>query len=71
MKPFYPLLFIISILSTGLTSSAQNFVPGNLVIYRVGTIGSGITLTSAATEVFLDEYTPAGVYVRSIAMPTT
>src|SRR5262245_57447926 len=45
------------------------FTPGNLVIYRVGT-GSG-ALSSAATAVFLDEYTPTGTLVQSIALPTT
>jgi predicted extracellular nuclease len=45
------------------------FTPGNLVIYRVGTVGGG-ALGSAATAVFLDEYTPAGVLVQSIPMPT-
>ncbi|HEX8572922.1 MAG TPA: Calx-beta domain-containing protein, partial [Allosphingosinicella sp.] len=44
------------------------FTPGNLVVYRVGT-GTG-ALSSSATAVFLDEYTPAGVLVQSIAMPT-
>src|SRR5262245_1361667 len=51
------------------TSTAQ--VPltfGNLVVVRVGT-GSG-ALTSASTATFLDEYTPGGVLVQSIAMPT-
>jgi predicted extracellular nuclease len=44
------------------------FTPGNLVVYRVGT-GTG-ALGSAATAVFLDEYTPTGTLVQSIAMPT-
>lgn len=44
------------------------FTPGNLVIYRVG---DGVAaLTNAATPVFLDEYTPAGTLVQSIALPT-
>ncbi|NII26831.1 T9SS type A sorting domain-containing protein [Pseudoflavitalea sp. X16] len=43
------------------------FTSGNIVVYRVGTAGSA--LTSAATPVFLDEYTPAGVLVQSVAMP--
>lgn len=46
---------------------AQNFTNGNLVIYRIGT-GSG-ALSSAATAVFLDEYTPAGTLVQSVALP--
>jgi hypothetical protein len=44
------------------------FTPGNLVIYRVGT-GTG-ALGSTGTAVFLDEYTPTGTLVQSIAMPT-
>jgi hypothetical protein len=41
---------------------------GDLIVYRVGTGAAG--LTSAATDVFLDEYTAAGSFVQSIAMPT-
>ena len=45
------------------------FTPGNLVVYRVG--DGSATLTSTATAVFLDEYTPGGTLVQSIAMPTS
>src|SRR6516165_1575326 len=45
------------------------FTPGNLVIYRVGT-GTG-SLINTGNPVFLDEYTPGGVLVQSIALPTT
>ncbi len=48
---------------------AAAFTPGNLVIYRVG---DGVAaLGSTATAVFLDEYTTAGIFVQSIALPTT
>jgi DNA/RNA endonuclease G (NUC1) len=48
---------------------AAGFTAGNIVVYRVG---DGVAaLGSAATAVFLDEYTPAGVLVQSIPMPTT
>ena len=47
---------------------AANFSPGNIVVLRVG--DGTAALTSAATPVFLDEYTPAGVLVQSIALPT-
>src|SRR5205085_6540464 len=48
---------------------AAPFTAGNIVIYRVG---DGVAaLGSAGTAVFLDEYTPAGVLVQSVAMPTT
>jgi hypothetical protein len=44
------------------------FTPGNLVIFRVG---DGVAaLSNAATAIFLDEYTPAGVLVRTIAVPS-
>ena len=47
---------------------AAPFTAGNVVIYRVGDgIGS---LVNTGNPVFLDEYTPAGVLVQSIAMPT-
>ncbi|HET6248148.1 MAG TPA: Calx-beta domain-containing protein, partial [Tepidisphaeraceae bacterium] len=44
------------------------FTPGDLVVYRVGT-GTG-ALSSSSTAVFLDEYSPGGTLVQSIAMPT-
>src|SRR5437870_11935917 len=51
------------------TVHAAAFTPGNLVIYRVG--DGSAAITSAATAVFLDEYTTAGGSpVQSIAMPT-
>src|SRR5947208_1278097 len=45
------------------------FTPGNLVVYRVGT-GAG-SLVNTGNPVFLDEYTPGGSLVQSIALPTT
>ncbi|HEV7427102.1 MAG TPA: lamin tail domain-containing protein, partial [Thermoanaerobaculia bacterium] len=63
------------ILAVGLTilamagmASAAGFTPGNIVVYRIGT-GSA-ALTAAAQALFIDEYTPAGALVQSIAMPT-
>lgn len=47
---------------------AAGFTPGNIVVYRVG--DGAAALGSTATAVFLDEYTPAGALVQSIAMPT-
>ncbi|MEP6674407.1 MAG: hypothetical protein ABJA78_04605 [Ferruginibacter sp.] len=53
-----------------LTSFAQSpFTPGNLVVLRVGD-GVG-TLSAASAAVFLEERTPAGALVQTIAMPTT
>jgi len=45
------------------------FTPGNVVVYRVG--DGSAALGSAATAVFLDEYTPAGTLVQTITIPTT
>src|SRR6266705_537597 len=53
----------------GVHAAPPAFTSGNLVVYRVGT-GSG-ALASSATAVFLDEYTTAGTFVQTIAMPTT
>ena len=47
---------------------AQNFTTGNLVVYRAG--DGTAALTSAATAAFLNEYTPTGTLVRSVALPT-
>ncbi|MCB2377375.1 T9SS type A sorting domain-containing protein [Hymenobacter sp. BT635] len=44
------------------------FTPGNLALVRVG--DGSAALTSAATPIFIDEYTPAGTLVRSITVPT-
>lgn len=52
-----------------LTGSAAPFKPGNIVVARVG--DGSAALTTAATEVFLDEYTPAGRLVQTIALPTS
>ncbi|WP_218082071.1 esterase-like activity of phytase family protein [Anthocerotibacter panamensis] len=53
----------------GLPTHAAPLTPGNLVVYRVGDgVGS---LINTGNPVFLDEYTPAGVLVQSLALPTT
>lgn len=44
------------------------FTAGNLTIYRVGT--GATALTSAATQVYIDEYTPSGTLVQSVRLPT-
>jgi hypothetical protein len=43
------------------------FTPGNLAVCRLGT---GAPLGNSSTAVFIDEYTPAGMLVQSIALPT-
>src|SRR5688572_26956783 len=50
-------------------AQAAAFGPGTIVVYRVD--GGGAALGNTGTAVFLDEYTPAGVLVQSIAMPTS
>ena len=58
----------LSVASLSLVSSqAAPIDPGNLLIYRVGD-GSG-ALAATATAVFIDEYTPLGTLVQSIAVP--
>jgi hypothetical protein len=49
-----------------LMMTANPFTPGDLVVYRVGT---GVSTTGSSTAVFLDEYTPGGTLVQSIALP--
>ncbi|PZF72115.1 beta strand repeat-containing protein, partial [Taibaiella soli] len=56
------------ILSSLVTKAQQPFGAGNLVIERVG--DGSTALSGIAAPVFLDEYTPAGMLVQSIAMPT-
>ena len=50
------------------TGWSAPFTPGNIVIARVG--DGSAALTSAAIDVFLDEYTPAGVFVQTVLLPT-
>jgi hypothetical protein len=59
----------IAVLITASAANAAPFTPGDIVIYQVGS-GTG-SLTSAATPVFLDEYSVTGTLVQQIAMPTT
>ena len=44
------------------------FNAGDLIVYRVG--DGSAALTSAATAVFLDEYSTNGTLIRSVAAPT-
>lgn len=46
------------------------FTAGNFVVYRVGDGVNALPTITNSTPVFLDEYTPAGVLVQSVAMPT-
>ena len=60
---------VLSTLALAAFAAAQSpFTPGNLVVSRVG--DGAAALSNAATARFLDEYTPAGVLVQTIALPT-
>ncbi len=59
----------LALLFAASAASASDFTPGNLVVVRVG--AGTIALSNAATDVFLDEYSPTGTLIQSIAMPTT
>jgi hypothetical protein len=50
-------------------AQAIPFATGNIVVARVG--DGSTPLSNVATEVFLDEYTPSGVLVQSISLPTS
>jgi hypothetical protein len=49
-------------------ASAAAFNANDVVVYRVGS--GAAALSSASTAVFLDEYSSAGSFVQSVAMPT-
>lgn len=54
--------------ASALAALAAPFTPGNIVVTRMG--DGSAALSGVATAVFLDEYTPTGTLVQSIAMPT-
>lgn len=60
------LLALTSFLAVG--AHAAPFGSGNLAVLRVGS--GAAALGSACTEVFIDEYTTAGTFVQTIALPT-
>jgi len=55
--------------SLALAAEAGPLTPGNVLIYRVG--DGGAALGTAATAVFLDEYSPLGALVQSLGLPQT
>ncbi|QLE56024.1 DUF4347 domain-containing protein [Nostoc sp. TCL26-01] len=63
-----PLAFQMGVLNA-YNAILAPFTKGNLVVVRVGT-GSA-ALSTAATAVFLDEYSASGTLVQSVALPTT
>jgi hypothetical protein len=50
-------------------ASGLAFTPGDVVVYRVG--NGTETLVNTGDSVWLDEYSPTGALVQSVAMPTT
>ena len=60
--------FLSIALCASALSAAAPFTNGNLAVYRVGT-GTG-SLVNTGNAVFIDEYSPTGALVQSIAMPT-
>jgi hypothetical protein len=62
------LLSCLCVLSTASSVFAAAFTPGDLIVSRVG--DGGAALSTAAAALFLDEYTPGGTLVQTIAMPT-
>jgi hypothetical protein len=72
MRRIFTFLFFAASLNSigqATNGTAAAFTAGNIVVYRVG--DSSAALSSGATSVFLDEYTPLGVRVQSIPLPTT
>jgi hypothetical protein len=54
-------------LESRLYLSAQPFIGGDIVVYRVG--DGSISLTNGGNPIFLDEYSPSGTLVQSVEMP--
>lgn len=52
------------------SAMAAPFIPGNLAVSQIGADGSTTALSSAATAVFVKEFTTAGSLVQTIALPT-
>ncbi|MFO1029632.1 MAG: hypothetical protein U1F60_01005 [Planctomycetota bacterium] len=58
-----------AVLCASFATAQSPLTPGNLVAVRVG--DGIVALSAAAAPMFLDEFTPAGVLVQSIGLPTT
>jgi hypothetical protein len=63
------LLCLLFVLLSIILQAQTPFTSGNLVVVRVGD-GTG-SLVNTGNAVFLDEYSPSGTLVRSVALPTT
>jgi hypothetical protein len=58
---------LLALLALAGSAEALTFTPGDVVVYRVGNGGS---LSNSDTPVYLDEYSPSGTLLGSIAIPT-
>src|SRR5271155_4461546 len=65
---FLATLLTVNVQAQTITGSMP-FTAGDLILYRVGDAGDAAG-TTASTDVWLDEYTEAGVLVGSMEMPT-
>ncbi len=63
------LMVLVAAIGVMAPAASAQFAPGNLVVYRVGS-GTG-ALVNTGSPVFVDEYTPAGSLVQSLAMPSS
>ena len=57
------------VLLLSVASPAAPFTPGDITVYRVGDGTS--SLINRGNPVFLDEFTPDGTLIQSVALPTT
>jgi hypothetical protein len=62
-------MLVLGLAAATVAEASTGFTAGDVVVYRVGT-GSG-ALSGSATPVFLNEYSPTGTLVESVALPTT
>lgn len=47
------------------------FTPGNLLVVQVGDDAATVAQTNAATQVYVKEYTQAGVFVQTVIIPSS
>ncbi len=62
------LLFLVAFIATTFAAFSQGFTAGNIVVYRYGDGTAALGATNV--PVFLDEYTPVGVLVKTYSIPT-
>src|SRR5690349_20319391 len=59
---------MLSCLVAVIATAQVPFTPGNIVVSRIG--DGAAPLASSTRPVFLDEYSPSGTLIQSIALPT-